>query len=137
MRSGDTVPPVNTLQESHYVNCRKGHPYYRRIQRIGRAIAQRVTENGASVEVNYLTDATSANALVNEIGPNRALAIQADVSKVDSIRHLVWTAMARFGHGDVVILNAGMLLTRDLDGTSEADFDTCFALKLKEPTSWS
>ncbi|KAA8648560.1 uncharacterized protein ATNIH1004_004445 [Aspergillus tanneri] len=109
MRSGDTVPPVT----------------------------QRVTENGASVEVNYLTDATSANALVNEIGPNRALAIQADVSKVDSIRHLVWTAMARFGHGDVVILNAGMLLTRDLDGTSEADFDTCFALKLKEPTSWS
>ncbi|KKA24447.1 Oxidoreductase, short-chain dehydrogenase/reductase family [Rasamsonia emersonii CBS 393.64] len=100
---------------------------------IGKAAAQRLAADGASVVVNYLTDAASASALVEQIGPDRALAVQADVSKVDEIRRLVEATVARFGRIDVVIANAGVLPVKDLDSTTEADFDAAFALNVKGP----
>ena len=100
---------------------------------IGNAVAQRVAKNGASVIINYLRDATSANSLVDEVGSDRALAVQADVSKTDDIRRLVETTVAKFGHIDVVIPNAGVLPMKDLDSTTETDFDAAFALNVKGP----
>lgn len=100
---------------------------------IGKATAQHLAANSASIVINYLSDAASANALVDEIGEDRALAVQADASKLDDIRRLVEAAVTKFGHIDVVIPNAGVLLMRDLATTTEADFDTAFNLNVKGP----
>lgn len=100
---------------------------------IGKAIAQRLAAAGATIIINYLSDANGANDLVNEIGPSRALAVQADVSKPSEIRRLVETAVSRFGRIDTIIPNAGILPMKDLAATTESDFDTAFALNVKGP----
>ncbi|KAL1964557.1 hypothetical protein VTN77DRAFT_6854 [Rasamsonia byssochlamydoides] len=100
---------------------------------IGKATAQRVARAGASVVINYRADAAAAEALVQEIGPDRALAVQADVSKLEDINRLVDAAVQRFGRIDVVIPNAAVMPMRDLASTTEEDFDRTFALNVKGP----
>ncbi|PWY90870.1 NAD(P)-binding protein [Aspergillus heteromorphus CBS 117.55] len=100
---------------------------------IGKSVAQQLAAAGATIIINYLRDAASANALVNEIGSSRALAVQADVSKPTEIQRLVDTAVSTFGRIDVVIPNAGVLPMRDLASTTEADFDATFAMNVKGP----
>jgi 3-oxoacyl-[acyl-carrier protein] reductase len=100
---------------------------------IGKAAALRVASEGASLVINYLSDAAAANALVEEIGSDRALAVQADVSKIPDLDHLVDAAIARFGRIDVLIPNAGILPMKDLENTSEVDFDNTYNLMVKGP----
>ena len=72
--------------------------------------------------INYSSNATSANDLVEQIGSDRAFAVQADVSKVSDIECFVEAAVSKFSRIDVVIPNAGLLLMKDLESTSEEDF---------------
>ncbi|KAL4973666.1 hypothetical protein BDW66DRAFT_141731 [Aspergillus desertorum] len=100
---------------------------------IGKATAQRLASEGASLVINYNTDASSAQALVEEIGEDRALAVQADVSKLADIDRLVEAAVAKFGKIDILIPNAGILPMRDLEHTTEEDFDFTYNLMVKGP----
>ncbi|KAL4748463.1 hypothetical protein BDW72DRAFT_180390 [Aspergillus terricola var. indicus] len=100
---------------------------------IGKAIVQRLANEGASLVINYNTDAASAQALVEEIGQDRALAVQADASKLADIDRLVDAAVARFGRIDILIPNAGILPMRDLEHTTEEDFDFTYNLMVKGP----
>ncbi|KAL4963707.1 putative oxidoreductase, short-chain dehydrogenase/reductase family [Aspergillus stella-maris] len=100
---------------------------------IGKATTLRVASEGASVVINYNSDSASADSLVKEIGEDRALAVQADVSKLPDLDRLVDAAVAKFGKIDVLIPNAGILPMRDLEHTSEADFDFTYNLMVKGP----
>ncbi|KAL3431741.1 hypothetical protein BDV09DRAFT_175684 [Aspergillus tetrazonus] len=100
---------------------------------IGKATAQRLASEGASLVINYNTDAASAQALVDEIGQDRALAVQADASKLADIDRLVDAAVAKFGKIDILIPNAGILPMRDLEHTTEEDFDFTYNLMVKGP----
>ncbi|KAL4783818.1 hypothetical protein BJX76DRAFT_368068 [Aspergillus varians] len=100
---------------------------------IGKATVQRLASEGASLVINYNSDAASAEALVKEIGEDRALAVQADVSKLPDLDRLVDATVAKFGRIDVLIPNAGILPMRDLEHTSEADFDFTYNLMVKGP----
>lgn len=83
--------------------------------------------------INYLTDAKSADDLIKHIGADRALAVQADVSTVGGCEKLVNAVVEKFGRIDVLIPNAGVLPMKDLEHTTEADFDATFALNVKGP----
>ncbi|BCS26890.1 putative oxidoreductase, short-chain dehydrogenase/reductase family [Aspergillus puulaauensis] len=100
---------------------------------IGKAIAQRLASEGASVVLNYNTDAPSANELVQEIGQDRALAVQADASKLPDLDRLVDAAVTKFGKIDVLIPNAGIMPMRDLEHTTEEDFDRVYNITVKGP----
>ena len=100
---------------------------------IGKAAALRVASEGASVVINYLRDPAAANNLVGQIGTDRALAVQADASKLSDLDRLVDAAVAKFGKIDVLIPNAGILALRTLEDTSEADFDRTYNLMVKGP----
>ncbi|KAL4789764.1 hypothetical protein BDV19DRAFT_396700, partial [Aspergillus venezuelensis] len=100
---------------------------------IGKATTLRVASEGASVVINYNSDSACADSLVKEIGEDRALAVQADVSKLPDLDRLVDAAVAKFGKIDVLIPNAGILPMRDLEHTSEADFDFTYNLMVKGP----
>lgn len=100
---------------------------------IGKATAQRLASEGASVVLNYNTDAPSANELVQEIGQDRALAVQADASKLPDLYRLVDAAVAKFGKIDVLIPNAGIMPMRDLEHTTEEDFDRVYNITVKGP----
>ena len=100
---------------------------------IGKATAQRLASEGASVVLNYNTDASSANELVQEIGPERALAVQADASKLPELNRLVDAAVTKFGKIDILIPNAGIMPMRDLEHTTEEDFDRVYNITVKGP----
>ncbi|KAK3309818.1 uncharacterized protein B0T15DRAFT_506557 [Chaetomium strumarium] len=98
---------------------------------IGRAIAERVAAEGASVVVNYNSSSKAADEVVSKIGADRALAVQADASKISEIEKLVDAAVAKFGKIDVVIPNAAIQDMLDLAHVTEADYDRHFNLNVK------
>ncbi|KAK4234849.1 hypothetical protein C8A03DRAFT_18320 [Achaetomium macrosporum] len=98
---------------------------------IGRATAERVAAEGASVVVNYNSDSKAAEEIVSKIGADRALAVQADVSQISDIEKLVSATVEKFGKIDVVIPNAAVMDMRDLAHVTEADYDRHFNLNVK------
>ena len=100
---------------------------------IGKSAALRFAQDGAIVVINYLTDTTAADEIVKEIGSDRALAVQADASTIDGCAKLVDAAVSKFGKIDVLIPNAGIALMKDLEHTSEEDFDKAFSVNVKGP----
>ncbi|RMD39762.1 hypothetical protein DV735_g5371, partial [Chaetothyriales sp. CBS 134920] len=100
---------------------------------IGKATALHLAAQGASVVINYSSDTAAAEAVVQEIGPAQAFAVQADAGDVKDIQRLVDEAVARFGKIDILIPNAGILQMRDLQHTTEEDFDLTFKLNVKGP----
>lgn len=80
---------------------------------IGRAVALALAAEGASVVINYASSSTAAEALVAQIiaQGGQAIALQADVSKVDQVEALVNAAIEKWGRVDILVNNAG--ITRD------------------------
>jgi 3-oxoacyl-[acyl-carrier protein] reductase len=80
---------------------------------IGRAIAERLAREGATVAVNFRSDSEGAAAVVDAIreAGGRAGAFQADVADAGAAERLVAAVHQTFGRLDVLVNNAG--LTRD------------------------
>ncbi|KAL4756330.1 putative oxidoreductase, short-chain dehydrogenase/reductase family [Aspergillus foveolatus] len=100
---------------------------------IGKEIALRAAAEGANIVINYLSDVKAANALVLHLGPERALAVQADISTVDGANNLINAAVSRFGKVDILIPNAAFVPDRNLQNLCEEDFDRAFAVNVKGP----
>jgi 3-oxoacyl-[acyl-carrier protein] reductase len=100
---------------------------------IGRAIAERLAQEGATVVVNYGKSADKARAVVAGIESKggKALAVQADISKIADVRRLVRETVQRFGRLDILVNNAGMAFFKPLVETTEQEFDDIFALNAK------
>jgi 3-oxoacyl-[acyl-carrier protein] reductase len=100
---------------------------------IGAAIARSLAEAGAAVAVNYRERAGEANALVKAIAKEggRAIAIAADVSQSDAVARMVQRVKSELGSIGILINNAGVAITRDIQDISEADFDQTIAVNLK------
>src|SRR4051812_44072553 len=100
---------------------------------IGRAIALRLARDGAAVVVNYAGNAAAAGEVVAEVetAGGRALAVQADVSRVADVVRLFDQTVERFGRVDVLVNNAGVILYKLLIDTTEAEFDRLFATNVK------
>jgi NAD(P)-dependent dehydrogenase (short-subunit alcohol dehydrogenase family) len=78
---------------------------------IGAAIAVALAGEGASVVVNYRSDAVAARAVVTRIEAHggSAAAVRADVSDPDQARRLVASAEETFGPVDLLVNNAAVL----------------------------
>ncbi|KAJ5644738.1 hypothetical protein N7507_010749 [Penicillium longicatenatum] len=102
-------------------------------QGIGKATALRLASEGASLVINYRSNLAAANSVVEQIGADRAIAVQADASKLSDLDRLVEATVARFGKIDILIPNAGILAMKDLENTTERDFDNSHNLMVKGP----
>ena len=91
---------------------------------IGRATSLLLAKNGASVVVNYNASGDRARAVCDEIraAGGRAVAVQADVTRMEDIRRLVQEASAAFGRLDILVNNAGGLLARKALGEMDMAF---------------
>ena len=101
---------------------------------IGRATAIRLAREGASVVVNYKTNADAAREAVRLAGETgaRATAVQADVSVPDEAERLVKQAL-EFGGGklDILVNNAGTTRDNLLIRMSLEDWDAVLNLNLR------
>ncbi|RDH30144.1 hypothetical protein BDQ94DRAFT_181723 [Aspergillus welwitschiae] len=100
---------------------------------IGKEIALRAAAEGANVVINYLSDIKAANALVMQLGHDRALAVRADTSNINEVDSLIEATVSRFGRIDILIPNAAYVPDRTLQNVSEEDFDRAFAVNVKGP----
>ena len=100
---------------------------------IGRAIALRLSQEGASVVVNYARGADQAKDVVSaiEAAGGKALAVQADVSKTAEIRDLFDRTQETYSQIDILINNAGVTLSKPVAEVTEAEFDNLFAINVK------
>ena len=97
---------------------------------IGRATAERLGADGAEVVVNYVQNAGKAQQVVEavEAAGSRAVAVRADVGRVEDVRRLFQAAEERFGGVDVVINNASVSVFKAHAEVSEEEFDRVFGL---------
>ncbi|MFH9567841.1 bifunctional aldolase/short-chain dehydrogenase [Streptomyces globisporus] len=90
---------------------------------IGKAIARRLVAEGACVVVADL-DAASGAAVAEELGgPDRAVAVTADVTSEDQVAGAFAAAALAFGGVDLVVNNAGISISKPLAETTVRDWD--------------
>lgn len=100
---------------------------------IGRATAERLARDGASIVVNYSKSDAAAEAVVEAIhaAGGKALAVQADIAILNDIRQLLSRTVSHFGGIDILIANAGYSVFKPLMDTTEEDFDLTYAVNAK------
>ena len=99
---------------------------------IGAAIARRLAAEGAAVAVNYVANASSADALVHELTDKgyQATAFRADVADRAQTGDLVARVVAEFGGLELLASNAGVEHFGALESITEADFDRVFRINV-------
>ena len=100
---------------------------------IGRAIAEKLAQQGASVVINYTQSSAAANQVAQSITKTggKAIAVQADVSKVPDVERLFAETEKKFGKPDVVVANAGVFAQKPIADSTEQDFDSIFNVNAK------
>ncbi|MBZ5585170.1 MAG: SDR family oxidoreductase [Acidobacteriia bacterium] len=100
---------------------------------IGRAIAQKLAEYGASVVVNDLDAAPAeAEAAIRSAG-GAALALAGDITDPALPQRLVDAAVERFGSLDIVVNNAGYTWDTVIQKMTDEQFQTMLNVHLVAP----
>ncbi|MHB8954551.1 MAG: SDR family NAD(P)-dependent oxidoreductase [Pirellulaceae bacterium] len=91
---------------------------------IGAGIAKELAAAGAAVVVNYASDRTGAESVVDAITATggRATAIQADVAKSADVAELFERAKEAFGSLDILVNNAGVYQAMPVEELTETEF---------------
>ncbi|KAF9559328.1 hypothetical protein EC968_006637 [Mortierella alpina] len=109
---------------------------------IGREIVLRLAQDGFNVVVNFQSNAARAQEVLEAIAalpsdkqhsPVKAIAIQADIGKLDQGRKLLEETIAVFGRLDVVVLNGAWMVTESIHGLTEDSFSAAFNTNVKGP----
>lgn len=100
---------------------------------IGQQIAVELARHGAKVVVNYASNSGKAEEVVAGIKQNggEAIAVRADVSKVAEVESLFQETLEAYGQIDIVVNNAGIMITKPIAAVTEEEFDKQFAINVK------
>ena len=104
---------------------------------IGKAVVSMLASFGTHVVVNYMRDEAAATATVNlaESHNVKALAIQADVSKLSDAERLLQETVEHFARVDFLICNAGIWEGAPVESISEELWEKSLDINLKG--TWS
>jgi NAD(P)-dependent dehydrogenase (short-subunit alcohol dehydrogenase family) len=96
---------------------------------IGAAVTRRFAEEGAlQVLVGLPGEDGQAAALIEELGPDRAVFVAGDVTEAETAARATGAAMRRFGGLDVLVNNAGL----DYSGVHVLESDLRFSRRVME-----
>jgi 3-oxoacyl-[acyl-carrier protein] reductase len=100
---------------------------------IGAAVAKKLALEGAKVIINYAGKQEEAEQTVQAIKDNGgdAIALRADVSKAAEVAGLFDAAIAQYGRIDVLVNNAGIMITKLLKDTTDDDFTRQFEVNVR------
>ena len=98
-------------------------------QGIGKGIAQRLAREGATVVIAD-NNPESAAAVANEIESKKgqALAHPIDISDISAVQKMVTDVVAKFGHINILVNNAGIVQTKPMMDLSGKDWDRIIAV---------
>ncbi|CDX52858.1 3-oxoacyl-(acyl-carrier-protein) reductase FabG [Mesorhizobium plurifarium] len=94
---------------------------------IGRAIAERLADEGAAVVIGDLLGAGPAGSVEGLV------LSQLDVTKEGSIRAFVDDVLKKFGRIDILVNNAGIVIHKSIDEQTADDWDRLMAVNLRGP----
>jgi len=100
---------------------------------IGKAVVCALADKGASVVIDVVADEQAEEELEQRIAGlgEKAVGVDADVSKIDDLQRMVDTAVSNYGRLDVMVNNAGIETRTSVLDTTEAQFDKVLAINLK------
>jgi NAD(P)-dependent dehydrogenase (short-subunit alcohol dehydrogenase family) len=104
-------------------------------KRLGRAVALRLAEEGADVVIHYRSSKAEAESAVAEIEKmgRRAVAIAADVGKVEEIKRLFDETAKYFGRLDILVNSSANFLPASIVSTTEEVWDASLNTNLRAP----
>src|SRR3954447_23751834 len=100
---------------------------------IGKAIVLALAEAGANIVIDFVANEQATEELearVAKLG-DKAIGVDADVSKVDDLQRLIKAAVDAFGHVDVMVNNAGVETRTSILDTTEAQYEKVMEINLK------
>ncbi len=100
---------------------------------IGAAIAKACADSDAKVALHYNSNQTQAKEVLKELNADSE-AFQADLGNTDSLIRLFEQVVEHFGKVDVLVNNAGIAISSDMEGSNESwvkDWDTTFAVNTR------
>ena len=97
-------------------------------QGIGRAVAEKLTAEGATVVVTDINESAAED--VAELIGNEAIAVRVDVTSPDSLAAMVEQVVGRFGRADVLVNNAGWDKASPFVESEPADWDRVIQVNL-------
>lgn len=100
---------------------------------IGAEIAKALAQAGARVIVNYSGDQADADQVVAEIKSSggKAIAVRADVSNALEVKMLFDKATSHFGKVSILVNNAGIMIGKRIEDTTDEDFERIFAVNVR------
>ncbi|WP_426294971.1 SDR family oxidoreductase [Dyadobacter endophyticus] len=100
---------------------------------IGATVAFHLARAGAKIIVNYTSGVEAAQQTVAaiEAGGGEAIALQADVANPAQVKDMFDAAITRFGQIDVLVNNAGIMITKLLKDTTDEDFTRQFEVNVR------
>ena len=100
---------------------------------IGRAAVDCFAKLGANVAINYVRDEQAASEAVDasEKSGVNAVAVRADVSRLEEAERLIQKVIQRFDRLDFLVCNAGIWEGESVDALSEDAWDRTMDLNLK------
>ncbi|TDE12932.1 SDR family oxidoreductase [Dyadobacter psychrotolerans] len=95
---------------------------------IGAEIALKLAGAGAKVIVNYAGSKEAADKTVAKIieAGGEAIALQADVSNSEAVKKMFDVIIEHFGKIDVLVNNAGIMITKLIKDTTDEEFSRQF-----------
>jgi 3-oxoacyl-[acyl-carrier protein] reductase len=100
---------------------------------IGRAVALRLSRDGAAVAVNYISSPDKANAVVQKIESHggQAIAIQGSVANKADVLRLFDETQQKLGAIDIVVNVAGVSVFKPHSELTDEDFDRVFSVNAR------
>ncbi len=100
---------------------------------IGKAVVLALAGQGAKVVIDYVANEQAEEELERQIAGlgEKAVGVEADVSKVEDLQRMIDTAVSTYGRLDVMVNNAGIETRTSVLDTSEAQFEKVMAVNLK------
>jgi glucose 1-dehydrogenase len=100
---------------------------------IGRATVLALAEAGAAVTIDYVVDPKSAEELEQQIVAlgERAIMVDADVSRISELKKLVNETVSKFGRLDIMVNNAGVETRTSVLDCTEEQYDKVMTINLK------
>ncbi|MEV5955815.1 SDR family oxidoreductase [Streptomyces sp. NPDC051987] len=100
---------------------------------IGRAVVQRLADDGYAVGIHYAGNKSAAETLAEEITARggQALTVGADIADVDAVTAAFDSVEAAFGGIDAVIHTAGIMRLKPIVDLDLAEFDTVHRINVR------
>jgi NAD(P)-dependent dehydrogenase (short-subunit alcohol dehydrogenase family) len=101
---------------------------------IGQAIALAMAREGAEILIagRSMDRAVQTEQAIQALG-RRCVALHADVSNEDAVKHMVAATVQRFGGLDILVNNAGIALFKPIEECTLAEFSRVLDVNLKGP----